>query len=117
MKCWYEIQCTRLCICKLPNPLNPIVHFWLHHSAQCAEKIISACYVDGSASAKRVGQGKMGGFTRSVTCAWWLLGLTVKAPRLGPGRPILALTAWTGLENVYSHLVGGSFQAEQVFDN
>ena len=26
------------------NPLNPIVHFWLHHTAHCAEKVVSACY-------------------------------------------------------------------------
>ena len=24
------------------NPLNPIVHFWLHHTVHCAEKIVSA---------------------------------------------------------------------------
>ena len=38
--------------------------------------------------------------------------LAVKAPWLGPGGPILALAAWTGLENTTSsHLVGGSFLA------
>ena len=24
------------------KPLNPIVHFWLHHTAHCAEKIVCA---------------------------------------------------------------------------
>ena len=48
-----------------------------------------------AASAERVGQGELGGVTRR----WWLLGLAVKAPWLGPGGPILALAAWTGLEN------------------
>ena len=37
--------------------------------------------------------------THRVTCTWWLLGLAVKAPWLGPGGPIPALAAWTGLEN------------------
>ena len=37
------------------NPLNPIVHFWLHHTAHCAEKIVSARLRAGSASAERVG--------------------------------------------------------------
>ena len=45
----------------------------------------------GSASAERVGQGKVGGVTCRVTCTWWLLGLAVKAPWLGPSEPILAL--------------------------
>ena len=52
----------------------------------------------------------MGGITHKVTCTWWLLGLAVKVPWLGPGGPILALTAWTGLENATLTL-GGSFQA------
>ena len=35
-----------------------IVHFWLHHTAHCAEKMVSAHLHAGSASAERVGQGK-----------------------------------------------------------
>ena len=80
--------------------LNPMVQFWLHRTAHCAEKIVSACCVCGSASAERVGQREVGGVTLRVTCTWWLLGLAVKAPWLGLGGPILALAAWTGLENV-----------------
>ena len=38
------------------------------------------------------GQGEVGGVIRRVTCTWWL-------PWLGPGGPIPALAAWTGLEN------------------
>ena len=33
------------------------MHFWLHHTAQCAEKIVSAHWHMGSASTERVGQG------------------------------------------------------------
>ena len=69
-----------------------MVHFWLHHTAHCA-----TCA--GSVSAEMVGQGEVGGVTRRVTCTWWVLGLAVKAPWLGQGGPILALAAWTGLEN------------------
>ena len=43
------------------NPLNPIVRFWLHHTAHCAEKIVSVRLRAGSASAERVGQGEVGG--------------------------------------------------------
>ena len=61
-----------------------------------------------------MGQGEVGGVTRRVTCTWWLLGLAVKVPWLGPGGPIPALAAWTGFENATSHLVGGSFLAGKV---
>ena len=37
------------------------MHFWLDHTAHCAEKIVSAHLRAGSASAERVGQGKVGG--------------------------------------------------------
>ena len=57
------------------------------------------CLCAGSVLADRVGQGEVGGITRSVTCTWWLLGLAVKAPWLGLGGQYLALAAWTGLEN------------------
>ena len=63
----------------------------------------------GSALAERVGQGEVGGVTNRVTCAWWLLGLAVKVPWLGPCRPILALATWTGFESTtltLSFLVG-----------
>ena len=46
--------------------------------------------------AERVGQGEVGQVIHRVTYTLWLLGL---APWLGPGGPILALAAWTGLEN------------------
>ena len=88
------------------------MHLWLHHTAYCAEKIVSVCLRAGSASPERVGQGEVGGVTCRVTCTWWLLGLAVKVTWLGPGGPILALAAWTGLENAtLNHLVGGSFLA------
>ena len=52
----------------------------------------------GSVSVEKVGQEEVGGITRRVTCTWWLLGLAVKAPWLGPGGPIPAMAAWTGLK-------------------
>ena len=82
--------------------LNPTVHFWLHHTAHCAEKIISAHLRTGSALAERVGQGEVGGVTHRVLCTWWLLGLAVEGPWLGTGGPPFALTAWTGLEKLLS---------------
>ena len=75
------------------------MHFWLHHTAHCAEKIVSACYACGSASAERVGQGEVGGghpqgdmymvaarlgcqnaMVGTMCCTWWPLGLAVKVP-------------------------------------
>ena len=76
----------------------PIVHFWLHHTAHCAEKIVSVRCM-GCASAERVEQGEVGGVIHRVMCTWWLLGFALKGPWLGPGGPPLALTAWPGLEN------------------
>ena len=81
------------------SPLIPIVHFWLHHTAHCAKKIVSVRLCVGSASAERVGQGEVGGLIHRVTWTWRVLGLVVKQSWLGPGWPPLALSAWTGLQN------------------
>ena len=70
-----------------------------------------------SASAERVGQGKVGGVTCRVTCTWWLLGLAVKVPWLRPGGPILALAAWTGLENATFTLYGAHFWQRRLLDS
>ena len=45
------------------------MHFWLHHTAHCTEKIVYAHLHAGSASAERVGQrevgqGEVGGVTQ-----------------------------------------------------
>ena len=83
------------------------MHFWLHHTAHCAETIVSAHWYTGSVSAERVGQGEVGGVTHRVTYTWWLLGLAVKTPWLGPCGPILSLAAWTGLENATLTFLAG----------
>ena len=78
------------------------MHFWLHHTAHCAEKIVSARYAHGSASAERVGQGEM----------------HMVAARLGSQNTMVG-TGWANscpgcmdrLRKRYSHLVGGSFLA------
>ena len=105
---------TSSTICISFNPLNPIVHFWLHHTAHCAEKIVSARLRAGSASAERVGQGEVGGVTGRVLCTWWLLGLALKRPWLVPGGPPHALTAWTGLENTTLTLQRAGFWPERL---
>ena len=47
--------------CKIvEDPLTPIVHFWLHHTVHCTEKIVSVRLCAGSASAERV-HGRGGG--------------------------------------------------------
>ena len=60
-----------------------------------------------------MGQREVGGVTCKVTCTWWLLGLTIKAPWLGLGGPILALAA-DRLTKHCSHLVGGLFLARKA---
>ena len=72
------------------NPLNPIVHFWLHHTAHCAEKIVSARYACWFCVSRKGGTGGGGWVIRRVACTWWLLDLAVKVPWLGPGGPIPA---------------------------
>ena len=96
------------------NPLNPIVHFWLHHTAHCAEKIVSERLRAGSVSAERVGQGEVGGVTGRVLCTWWLLGLALKRPWLVPGGSPHALTTWTGLENITLTLQRAGFLQERL---
>ena len=91
----------------------------LHHTAHCAEKTLVHRFV----SAERVGQREVGGFTRRVTCTWWLLGLAVK---------VMVGTKWSTshpdcmdrLTKHYSHLVGGLISgkegclgSERVYDN
>ena len=79
----------------------------------CAEKIAHAGYMCGSASAERVGQGEVGGITCRVTCTWWLLGLAVKAPWLGPGAwANSGLAVWTGISGRE-----GCLGSEWVYDN
>ena len=120
--CLISSKCSQHNNCPF-NPLNPIVHFWLHHTAHCAEKIVSARLRSGSASAERVGQGEVGGVTGRVLCTWWLLGLALKRPWLVPGGPPPALTAWTGLENTTLTLQGlvsgkkGCLVSERVYGN
>ena len=70
----------------LINPLDP-------NTAHCAEKIVTARWCTGSASAERVGQGEVSGVTHRMLCTWQLLGLAVKATWLAPGWLILALAA------------------------
>ena len=62
----------------------------------------------------------MGEVTCTVSCTWWLLGLTVKTLWLGLRGPILALAAWTGLENATLGFISGRkycLDTEQMYDN
>ena len=89
---------------------------WNLVTSHCTEKISAcfACLHAGSVSAERVGQGEVGGVTRKVLCTCWLLGLAVREPWLGLGRPPPILTAWTGLENTTLTLVEGWFLAKKA---
>ena len=59
IEAWWKLTCqqskliiTLYTVTTSFNPLNPIVHFWLHHTAHCSEKIVSARLRAGSAWAK-----------------------------------------------------------------
>ena len=39
----------------------PVVHFWLHLTVHCTERIDSVCLRASSASAERVGEEEVGG--------------------------------------------------------
>ena len=83
---------TWFCVCLLSTLIiliNPIVHFWLHHTAHCA----------GSVSVERVGQGEVGWDHPQGDMHMVAARVGCKMPWMGPGGPILALAAWTGLEN------------------
>ena len=93
---------------------NPIVHFWLHHTAHCAEKIVSARYTRRFCVSRKGGTGG-GGWGR-------LQGdMHIVAARLGC-QSVMVGTRWANscpgcmnrLRKRYSHLVGGSFLAGKV---
>ena len=90
------IQCSNSGLCSW-NYLIPIVHFWLHHTA---EKIVSAGVQ--VLHQQKWWDGEVGGVTHMVLYTCWLLGLAVKRPWLAPGEPVLTLAAWLGLETLLS---------------
>ena len=98
----------------LVNPLNPIVHFWLHHTAHCAEKIVSACYMRRFCVSRKGGTGG-GGWGHPQG------GMHMVAARLGCQSAMVG-TGWANscpgcmdrLRKRYSHLVEGSFLAGKV---
>ena len=51
--------------------------------------VISYCALHRNVSAERVGQGEVGGVTRTVVCTWQLLSLGAKRPWLTLSEPIL----------------------------
>ena len=101
------IKCCLLCI--IISPLNPIIHFWLHHTVHCAEKIVSVGLYAGPTSADMMGQ-RGGGWGHPQS------DMHVVAARLGCKRG-MAGTGWTTsgpgsmdrLRKHYFHIVGDHF--------
>ena len=92
------------------------MHFWLHHTAHCTEKIVSAHLHAGSVSAERVGQGEVGGVTGRVQGAVHMVAarLGFQKAVVGTGWATSALTAWTGLENTTLTLQRAGFWQERL---
>ena len=63
------------------------MHFWLHHTVHCAEKIVSVRLRTGSASAERVGQGEVCGVTRYGAVHMVATRFGFERPWLAPGGP------------------------------
>ena len=91
---------------------NPTVHFWLHHTARCAENSFCALARSFCVSRKS-GAKEVDGVTCRVLCTWWLLALAVKGSWLGPGGPPPP-DCMDRLRKHYSHLVGGLFLARKA---
>ena len=85
------------------NPLYPIVHFGLHHTADCAEKKVSA-------SAERVRQGQVGGVTQG-DMHMVAARLGCQSAMAGTGCANSCPGCMDRLRKCFSHLVGGSFLA------
>ena len=79
------------------------MHFWLHHNAHCAEKIVSASWRTGSVSAERVQQGEVGGVTHRMLCTWWL---GCERAMAGTEWAISCLNRMDRLRKHYTHHVG-----------
>ena len=84
----------------------PIVHFWLHHTAHCAEKIVSVRCM-GCASAERVGQGEVGGVIQRVMLHMVAARLCFERAMVGTGWATPCPDCMARLREHHSHLVGG----------
>jgi len=72
---------------------------YMHHTTLSLWCHLQQCPWDlGSAPAKTVGQGEVGGCTWRVQKAWLLLGLAVESPWLALGGPFLSSFAQMGSE-------------------
>ena len=95
----------------LINPFNPTVHFWLHHTAHCTEKIVSARYTRRFCVSwdrgRWVGhpQGDMHMVAARLSC---------QSAMVGTGWANSCPGCMSRLRKRYSHLVGSSFLAGKV---
>ena len=95
------------------------MHFWLHHTAHCAEKIVSVRYARRFCVSRKGGTG--GGGTGGGGWCHPQGDMHMVAARLGCQSTMVG-TGWANscpgcmdrLRKHYSHLVGGSFLAGKV---
>ena len=96
------------------------MHFWLHHTAHCTEKIVSARYTRRFCVSRKGGTGG-GGTGGGGTGGGGWGHMHMVAARLGCQSAMVG-TGWANscpgcmdrLRKRYSHLVGGSFLAGKV---
>ena len=100
--------------CYTLNPLNPIVHFWLHHTVHCAEKIVSARYARRFCVSRKGGTGGGGWGHPQGDMHMVAARLGCQSAMVGTGWANSCLGCMDRLRKRYSHLVGGSFLAGKV---
>ena len=89
------------------------MHFWLHHTAHCAEKIVSARLRAGSALAERVGRG--GGWGHLQGAVHILADrLGFEKAMVGTGKATPRPDCMDRLRKHYSHLAEGWFLARKA---
>ena len=96
------------------NPLNPIVHFWLHHTAHCEEKIVSARYAGWFCVNRKGGTGGGGWGHPQGDMHMVAARLGCQSAMVGTGWANCCPGCMDRLRKHYSHLVRGSFLAGKV---
>ena len=96
------------------NPLNPIVHFWLHHTAHCSEKILSARYTHWFCVSRKGGTGGGGWGHLQGDMHMVAARLGCQSAMVGTGWANSCPSCMDRLRKCYSHLVGGSLLAGKV---
>ena len=93
------------------NPLPTNDALWHRQILAACYQLAQSILKIGSALAKRVGQGEVGGFTALPDSAWWQLQLPVEKAWSMAGGPFVCFLAQTECRKCSLQLVGTPFLA------